>query len=61
MNPLPGPDDLPPGTRAQDLSDRDRRREDAEDREFWNEWWGEWCVRREREESQRGNEGEPHE
>ncbi len=59
MNDLPGPDDLPPGTRAQDVSDRERRRD--EDDAFWRDYWLYASERREREESQRGYEGEPHE
>lgn len=52
---------LPPGTRAQDVSDRQRRREETEDDDFWRDYWLYATDRREREESQHGNDGEPHE
>lgn len=59
MNHLPGDPSIPPGVRMADIDPAERRRDD-EDREDprteWNDWWALWCVRREREESQRGRD-----
>ncbi len=46
----------PPGTLPQDVSDRERR----EDDQWWAEYWL-YAAEREREESQRGYEGEHYE
>jgi|KBSSwiStaDraftv2_1062776.scaffolds.fasta_scaffold00198_57 hypothetical protein len=61
MNPLSGRDDLPPGCSLNDLDPPERRRDRDEDDDFWRDYWLYASERREREESQRGNDGEPHE
>jgi len=42
MNSIPGDPSLPPGVRMADIDPPSRRREDAEDDEFWRAFWSEW-------------------
>lgn len=56
-------DNYPPGMIPGSECDRDRLRDEASDadedpRTEWADWWALWCERREREESQRGRDGE---
>ncbi len=39
MNSLPGDPSLPPGARMADIDPPERRRDDAEDEQFWREWF----------------------
>ncbi len=61
MNELPGRDDLPPGVTMSQIDPPERRRDEDEDDAFWRDYWLYAAERREREESQRGNDGEPYE
>ncbi len=55
-----GPFNTPPGTTWQQLDPLERKRDQDEDDQFWSDYWL-YAAEREREESQRGYDGEPHE
>ncbi len=61
MNHLPGDPSLAPGVSMADIDPPERRRDRDEDDDFWRDYWLYAAADREREESQRGNEGEPNE
>ncbi len=58
LNELPGNPSLPPGVSLRDIDPPERRREDAEDEAWERDYWLYASERREREESQRGNDND---